>query len=553
MAKATLSPLYAQLARVHRRLLLQSLGNALSWFWAGSILLSAGWFVVQPLVLSQPPDWLRWVVAGGLVGAGTVLAVIVGALRAPSKLAAALSLDAEFGLKERVTTSLTLSPGQEATPAGQALLEDANQRVRDLDVGSRFPLRMSWTAALVPACAALLAMIALFYQPSNSQAKAGFANDAKQPPANAAEIEKKMSELAKKTPRERPPEAKAKSEELERLEAELEKIANRPRGTKEEIRERLKDMTALEEQMKAMQKEMGEKARSLQQQLKRLDLLANKDGEGPAKALEKALAEGKFDKAKEEIERINKRLQRGEMTDKEKMQLQRQLEKLKNQLDRIAKQKDKEEELKKANLDPGTLKREMNELKKESQKLKALQDLADQLGKAQKALKEGNTNALSESLSKAGEKLKSMEGDEQDLADLGDQLKSLQDAKDAVGKGLDELRDPTEADFNEDLENEGGIGAGRRPQGKEKPYRSYDSRVKAEFDPKGKKIFDGYAPGQNFRKKTGPELIGEIKQASQDAPEAIEQQRIPKAARDMAKGYFQRMREQAEKDEKAAK
>lgn len=77
--------------------------------------------------------------------------------------------------------------------------------------------------------------------------------------------------------------------------------------------------------------------------------------------------------------------------------------------------------------------------------------------------------------------------------------------------------------------------------------RSYDAKAKSEFDAKGKKIFDGYAPGQTFKRKSGAEMIGEIKQASQEAPEAIEQQRIPKAAREMAKGYFQRMREQADK------
>jgi hypothetical protein len=105
------------------------------------------------------------------------------------------------------------------------------------------------------------------------------------------------------------------------------------------------------------------------------------------------------------------------------------------------------------------------------------------------------------------------------------------------------------SDIDQDMNN-AGIGAGRRPLGKNKPFRQFDARAKTEFDPKGKKIFDGYAPGQSFQKKSGAELIGEIKQASQEAPEAIEQQRIPKAAREMAKGYFQRMREQAEQGQK---
>jgi hypothetical protein len=106
------------------------------------------------------------------------------------------------------------------------------------------------------------------------------------------------------------------------------------------------------------------------------------------------------------------------------------------------------------------------------------------------------------------------------------------------------------ADLTEDSNNS-GVGAGGRPLGKKGPYKSFDAKVKTEFDPKGKKIFDGYAQGQSFKKKSGAEIVGEIKQASQEAPEAIEHQRIPKAAREMAKGYFQRMREQAEKEQKA--
>jgi hypothetical protein len=104
------------------------------------------------------------------------------------------------------------------------------------------------------------------------------------------------------------------------------------------------------------------------------------------------------------------------------------------------------------------------------------------------------------------------------------------------------------SDLDEDAPNNAGQGAGQRPLGKPKSFKSFEARAKNEFDPKGKKIFAGYAPGQSFQKRSGAEIAGEIRQASQEAPEAIEQQRIPKAARDMAKGYFQRMREQTERD-----
>jgi hypothetical protein len=83
-------------------------------------------------------------------------------------------------------------------------------------------------------------------------------------------------------------------------------------------------------------------------------------------------------------------------------------------------------------------------------------------------------------------------------------------------------------------------GAGRRPLGEKKPTSSFETRAKGEFD-KGKILFDGYAPGPSFKKKSSIEIAGEIRQASQEAPEAIEQQRIPRAAREMAKGYFRNL------------
>jgi hypothetical protein len=220
----------------------------------------------------------------------------------------------------------------------------------------------------------------------------------------------------------------------------------------------------------------------------------------------------------------------------------------------MASQKDKEEALKKAGLDPETLKREMDKLKKDGEKLKELQELAKQLEKAQKGMKQNDMQEAADGISMAGKKMEKMNADEGDLGDLRDQLKSLQDAKDSAGEA-DELRaqDPQDQELQEDTENAGNPGAGRRPLGKKKPFKSFDAKARPEFDPKGKKIFDGYAPGQSFKKRTGVEIAGEIKQASQEAPEAIEQQRIPRAAQDMAKEYFQRMREQAERDLKTDK
>jgi hypothetical protein len=431
MAKAKLSPLQRQLGRVHRRLLVQSILNWVIWCWVAGILLAAVWFLVQPLVLDTPLVWLRGTVSGGLLVFATLLGGALGILRGPTRLAAALSMDSKFGLKERVTTSLTLTSSQETSPAGQALLADAAERIKDLDVRSRFPIGLTWSAGLVPVCACILALIAVLYNPVKSRATAAKGNEITETPTNPADIEQKMKDLAKKKERQKEPTGKMKPEELAKLESELEKIANKPHETKEEIRERIKEMTALEELMKQREKEMADRTRSLKQQLQHLDRLAQKDDDGPAKDLRKALSEGKFDKAREELDRLQKKLLKNELTAQEKEQLKKQLENLQKKLERLAQQKDKENQLKQAKLDPETLKREMDQLKKENEKLKGLEELAKQLGQFTKAMKEGNMDAAQESLSKAGDKVKSMEMQEEDLQDLREQLTRLQDAKDS--------------------------------------------------------------------------------------------------------------------------
>src|ERR1043166_1762893 len=124
MARPTRSLLDRQVTRVRRRLVVQTLLNLGTLCWSTAFITSAAWFLVQPWLLTAAPPALRWGIAGGILAAATVLAGVLAWLWAPPRLSAALSLDERFGLKERVTTALTLAAGQIHTPAAQALLAD---------------------------------------------------------------------------------------------------------------------------------------------------------------------------------------------------------------------------------------------------------------------------------------------------------------------------------------------------------------------------------------------------------------------------------------------
>lgn len=555
MAATPLGPLHQQIARVSRRLLLQSFVQYLIWCWAGALVLSAVGFLVQLLLqptisgLAFEPAQ-RWLAAGGVVGLATVVAVVLALVRSPSKPYAALELDEKFNLKERVTTLLLLTPEQLASPAGQALFGDVSQRIDKLDIASRFPIHVPWSAALVPVCAVLLALAALV-PPFTSKAIASTDEERPIPPANAREIDKKLAELQRKKPLDPKLAEKPKSEELERIETELEKIANKPRENRDQLRERIKELTNLEDQMKSREKDLAEKSKSLKQQMQQLDKLMDKDSkDGPGKDLQKALSEGKLDKAAEEVERLMKKLKDNELTQKEQEQLQKQLKDLQEKLDRLAKQQNKEDQLKQLHkdgkLDAETLKRELEQLKKDSEKLKDLKDLAEQLKQCQECMKKGDTQGAAEGLKKASGQLKGMKLDENEMKDLQDQLQRLQEAKGEMCKGC-QGKGENEGEQDENSKA-GGRPGGRRKVAPEGKQGSFDEKAKVDFDNKGKKIFDGYAPGENYRKKTQAELEGEIKSASQEAPEAIEQQRIPKAAREMSKGYFKNLGGQKEKE-----
>src|SRR6185437_5207776 len=336
-------PLDRQVARVRRRLFLQSLLETLTAGWIGSLACATGWLLAEPYLLANAATWLRWAVAGGFLGAGTVLAIVLAGLRMPSLVAAGLALDERFNLKERVTTALTLSEAQLASPAGQALVADVNARVGSLHIRDRYPVRLPRLLALVPMGALVLVLLAFFYKPALNQVQAETDKPLADSPVAKAEIEKALRPLHKKPVKkvgERP-----KSEELQRLEAELDKLAQKPHETKEQARELVKDLTNAEDEIRKREKQLADRVDALKAQMKQAERLSKKEKkDGPAKKLDKALDQGEFKKAREEAERLGKQLQADEevarlrkktqdpkLTDEQKQEMREQLEKLKDQ------------------------------------------------------------------------------------------------------------------------------------------------------------------------------------------------------------------------------
>jgi hypothetical protein len=540
-----------QVHRARRRLITQMFLRYFAIACAISLLLTAGWMLAEPYAVANAPDWLRWAVLGGTAGLLTLIAFVQTIRKAPSGTAAALALDERFDLRERIVTVLSLTPDLHATSAGAALLADAESRVKDLSIRERFPVGLPRSSALVPAGGLAVAMIALFYQPSFPVAQGETAQNLVSADKKR-EIAAKLEQLTRKPRTPEKPGDRQRSEDLKRLEARLDEIARKPRDTTQQLRDRIKDLTPLEEEFKRIERDKTEKARMLQQQLQAKDQTQPTDvpKDGPAKEFAKALSEGDVEQAKQELDKLIKKLENNELTAQEKEQLANQIESLAKKLDRLAQQKDKQEQLRKlaqqGKIDPETLQRELDKIKKENAKLKDLQKLAQKLGQCQQCMRQGDGGQAAKALGETSDQLGQIADDEKDLEDLKDQLDRLKSAKDSMCKGCegDGECEGDNISYGDNMKNNNSRreGAqGRRPDGKQGATRSFDARQQTQFDNKGKKVFDGYAPGQAYKSKPGTELVGEIQQAAQQAPDAIEVQRIPKAARDMAKGYFKNL------------
>jgi hypothetical protein len=576
-------------SRVRRRLFLEALLRALSVGWLVALLAAACWLAAQARWLPEAPESLRWQVPAGLAAAGTLLAFVLAVLQAPSRLAAALALDERFALKERVTTSLLLTEEERTSPAGQALLADVARRVQPLRVGERFPVKAPWSMALVPV-AALVLLLALFVPRPGASRGADDRKPLTEDPAVLAAIEEKKKALQKR-PQPRPGVDRPRSPELEKMRDAGDKISRQPTDTREQAQNVVKDLGTLEEEMRKRDKELAQKNQALQEQLKQSERLGDKDRkkpDGPGKELQKALDKGDFQQARDEAERLAKqldpdeekerlrkkqelqdeadrlrkkledknlppeeaaqlrrelerkekeidRLQRQQLTEEQKQQLREQLQRLQENLDRLTKNKEEQEQLLREMADLGKLEadqlqRELEQLNRNLEKLdpetiKELQDIAKKLGECQQCLREGKDGEAAAKLQELADRLAKLDpnGERKDLAK---EIERLQQARRIICQALDG----------------NNPAVGQRPQGKEGPTQHQEEHARSKLD-KGRIDIVDFVPGEGFKGPFQPaERVEDINRAAQAAPEALDRQRLPRSASDMARGYFENLR-----------
>jgi len=546
--------------RLVGQLLLNKVGIALSFAFLAAIVL----VIVQSFAFATVGEKLRWWILGGCGAFGLIAGIIATYRASPSPVNVALAVDERFALRERITTAVALTPELRASSAGQALWNDATAKLADVRVKDRFPIRPRRSAAFVPFLAALAIAAVLWWNP-DALGITGNGEDTKPQLKNADTV---LSNVAKKKAAAKPPavntpERPNKSKELKDLEEDLAKLQDKyskdpHEETPEKQREKAAELVSLEEKAKKLSEQKAQKLRELEDKLAQLEKL-KKDPEfndGPADGLNDALSKGDLKKAEEELDELKKKAKNKKLDKQDQEKLERQLDKIKSELERLKRDKEKEEQKKEQEEKKDELKKEIEkkkqmgenaeQLERELEKIEQqqkqeraaeeqLQDLAEKLGKAQEALKQGDLERLADELEQAKGDLEKLEGEIQDFQEAEQQLQKLREERQACAKaGGQKVAGQGEG-------KKGGQGAGERPIDDTAKTGSVEEKVRSPFDPKGKKVYGGTTKGAGFKKKSESELGKEIEQAVQEAPAAADSQRLPRDARDAVKEYYEKL------------
>ncbi len=472
-----MNELQQQVRIAARRLTVQQFLMALPWTLTAALLLAA-LAILVPKFWPLPNLTARWEALwlGGALAVGILAASLHAWLRRRSGLQAALEIDARFGLKERLSSCLALTPEAEQTAAGQALLADATRRIARLDVRDAFrvrPSKWSW----VPACCGLLAFAFTLLADAVPEAGAGLQ-------AASSAITKRVqnaSELLKKQIEENRQEAVEKGlpdakELMERLERGADAMARKDRVDQQQALVKLNEL-AREVQQK--QRQLGDTDRMKQQ----LDALRDMQ-QGPAERLGKAMSSGDLNQAMRELQQLQSQMNQGQWSAEEKQQLAQQLAAMKEKLEQMAAAQERSRREMQQQRDQlnsqgdreraAELQRKLDELASQERQAQQAREMAKPLDQSSQALLQDDPRRAATELDALKNSLSKLQADMDEQKLLEKTSNQIAQAKDAMnckqceGKGCESCQGQNarqssqSASASQESSQTGGRSAGKQ-------------------------------------------------------------------------------------------
>ena len=555
-----------KVAQARRRIVVGYFFNVLTWSVFSCLLLAAIGLAVPKIwylsFLQAESDYQNWVyswIAGGAL-LGVLIPLVVTWRKTASQLSAAIEVDRRFGLKERLSSALTLEDRVAETSVGQALLNDAADQADTIDVRDEFRYQPT-VRAFLPIIPILL-LFGIMMIP-NAEKKAGASEpertDSKQVEIAIEELKKQMEQKRKERIAKGLKDADGK---VEALEKKFDKLIDEKETGKKDALIKLND---IKKQITERQKELGS-SKELKESLNKL-----KDaGEGPAKELADAMSKGDMAEAKKAIKDLVKKLKAGELSEVEKKKLAKDLKNMAKELKKAAEEheaekKKLEEQIEKAvkegDLDKAAqLQQKLEEKKAMDQQQQKLKQMAEKLADCAECMKpggqkpgeegqQGNPQQKQEGMKQAGEALedlaKQLEQMQQEMGEmeaLEDLEEMADDCKDGLAEGGKNGQGKKDGPPKwQDWAKGSGRGAGQRDLEKG-DTGTFKSKVKGKLQ-QGQTVVTGTADGKNLVGRSVSETRELIEASISKESDPLENQKMSRNQREHAQQYFKSLRD----------
>ena len=538
-----------------RRMILGRFGQALC-VTLFAALIVATLAIALPALRVMDIDFDTWVYSwiGGCSLAALVAAGVYAAVTAPSAESVAAEVDKRFGLRERLSSSMTLAADEKNTAFGLALEADAEKRAGQLEVADRFqlkPTKLGWLpVSIIPVLAIVLMLVEPMSESNASSAGKADAVEVKQVRTVASQLKKRIQQQRRKAESEGLKEAQ---ELYEKMEADLDKIAKRENMNRKDAMIAMND---LKKQLEERRDQLGssEQMRRALSQMKGIEA-------GPGEKVAKSIEQGNFGQAKEAVKQLASKMRDGKLSEKEKEQLKKQVEQMKQALQKAVqeheqKKQDLQQKIEKARKegrgnDAAKMQQQLNQMQQKDSQMQQMKQMAEAMSQAAKAMQQGDGSQAADALEQMADQLGDMQQEMSELEDLQSAMDQLSQSKNQMrcekcgGGGCDQCQGMGMQGFGNGMgEGDGlgrGSGAGDRPE-QEEDTNTYETQVRGQVK-KGSAIIAGFADGANRKGVSREDLKQAIQGALAEESDPTENQTLPRTEREHAQQYFDQLRE----------
>jgi len=546
-----------QVGRARWRLGLGRFLRMLGFCWFATLLVAAVLVGLDKRYVWPVADWV-WPAAA--LGLGLAAAGAWVWLTRHRPIDAAIEIDKRFALKERVSSSMALTADERDSEAGQALVDDAVARVRRVEVSSRFPVKPG-RPALLPLLPAVLAAAAFLLIPAIERpVEADTPADSKVVKQGVKRSGETLKKSLNRLSREAGDKELDDAERLfKRLERQTDELAS-GKADREKARVELNDLARKLQQRRA---ELGG-AEKIQRQLNQLRDL----NRGPADQFAKAVRDGDFKKAEEELENLKEKLDKGGLNEEDKKKLEEQLNKMQEKLGDLAAAHEAAQEALKKQIEQaqangqlgeaGKLQQQLNQLVQQAPQMDQLKQMADQLGQCAQCVQNGN-------MQDAQAALQQLQGNLGDLKQQLDEMELLDEAMNQLvqaqnqmnceqcgGKGCKQCQgggqmgnQPGMGQGKDGKQPGMGMGAGQgrgaRPEA-DVDSGYVDSHVGQKVGP-GEAVVTGQVEGPLVKGDVEQQIQQDFDATKRGSTDPLTGRRIPREHRKHVREYFERFKE----------